>query len=209
MLSFIPLVVLNVLAVIFALFSKREKVVIYWLLFSGVVHILLEGSYLRHHEEIRIRATSTFSEKMMEDVHWEKALQTQWWGSLYSQYAKYDGRYAVSDPLVVFFCWTELVEGVFCFVLAYFIQTNSPYRHPFQLLISTAQFYGTILYFLGPVIYNNWNTVMTSDPFDLYVYVVFLNGLWMLVPGLLIIQSFKAIANTLGQKRGPPSKKNN
>lgn len=91
----------------------------------------------------------TFTEKMLEEVPLESAWDTHFYAALYKQYAQYDLRYAVSDPLVIFFCWTELVEGILCFVLIYAVLARVSWRHPLQIVCSTAQFYGTILYFLG------------------------------------------------------------
>jgi hypothetical protein len=151
MLAGVPLVVLTLIAVVLASLAKREKLLIFWLLFSGVIHILLEGSYGVHNDEVTKENISqvSFTEKLMEDVPLESAWDSHFYASLYTQYAQYDYRYAVSDPLVIFFCWTELVEGVLCFVLIYAVLANASWRHPLQILCSTAQFYGTILYFLG------------------------------------------------------------
>lgn len=208
MIAGLPLVVLTLIAAVLSAFAKREKLVIFWLLFSGVVHILLEGSYGLHHTEVRTKATTTFMDKMLEDVSPEKFVDTHWWASLYGQYARYDGRYAVSDPMVIFFCWTELVEGILCFALIGLVLSGSKYRHPMQIMCSTAQFYGTIIYFIAPIIYGNWDQVMTADKFELWVYVIALNGLWMVVPGLLIIQSFVALTRSPAKAAATPSSSN-
>eukprot|EP01113_Clastostelium_recurvatum_P009374 TRINITY_DN1450_c0_g1_i1.p1 TRINITY_DN1450_c0_g1~~TRINITY_DN1450_c0_g1_i1.p1 ORF type:complete len:235 (-),score=65.83 TRINITY_DN1450_c0_g1_i1:51-692(-) len=201
MLAGVPLVVLFVLCIILAAFARREKALIFWLLFSGIVHLLLEGSYGFFHREVTAPATVTFMERFTQDVPMERALDFHWWASLYSQYAKYDGRYSISDPMVVFFCFTELVEGVLCFLLIALILNNSKYRHPVQIVCCTAQAFGTVFYFITPILYNTWDTVMTKDPFELWVYVIILNGLWMVVPGAMIIQSFNAISGAMGRQQ--------
>eukprot|EP01112_Ceratiomyxa_fruticulosa_P012095 TRINITY_DN3334_c0_g1_i1.p1 TRINITY_DN3334_c0_g1~~TRINITY_DN3334_c0_g1_i1.p1 ORF type:complete len:210 (+),score=45.18 TRINITY_DN3334_c0_g1_i1:638-1267(+) len=198
MLAAIPLVAISVLSLIFALLSRKEKALVFWLLMSGAIHIILEGCYGFYHHEVTTKATTTFLDRFVEDVPFESALNPSWWAGLYSQYARYDGRYAISDPMVVFFCYTELVEGVLCFLLVLLIQTDSKYRHPTQIVCCTAQAFGTVFYFITPIIYKTWDQVMTSDPFELWVYVIILNGLWFIIPGAMIIQSFFAISRRMG-----------
>jgi len=198
MLAALPLVGVSLLSLIFALLARKEKALVYWLLMSGAIHIILEGSYGFYHKEVTTKATTTFLDRFVEDVPVESAINPHWWAALYSQYARYDGRYAESDPMVVFFCYTELVEGILCFLLVYLIQSDSKYRHPTQIVCCTAQAFGTVFYFITPIIYNNWHRVMTPDPFELWVYVIILNGLWFIIPGAMIIQSFFAISRRMG-----------
>lgn len=88
MFSGLPLVVLFILSVVLSFFPKREKLTIFWLLFSGIVHILLEGCYGFHNTEVTAPTTTTFMEKMMEDVPVAKAFDTHFYASLYAQYAQ-------------------------------------------------------------------------------------------------------------------------
>ncbi|EFA79100.1 putative 3-beta-hydroxysteroid-Delta(8),Delta(7)-isomerase [Heterostelium album PN500] len=103
MYTFVPLAALTGICVLLALTVKKEKLVVFWLLWSGLIHIILEGSYGFFAHEVTEPSKVDFMVKMFEDVPMEKALDLHWYASLYSQYAKYDLRYAIADPMVVFF----------------------------------------------------------------------------------------------------------
>ncbi|EGC39021.1 hypothetical protein DICPUDRAFT_91317 [Dictyostelium purpureum] len=193
--AFVPLGVLTLVCVLFSLLFKKEKLTIFWLLWSGLIHIILEGSYGFFAHEVTKASTVTFTEKMLEMIPLEKAFDLHWYASLYSQYAKYDLRYAIQDPMVVFFCFMELVQGACCFILALCVIKEAKIRHALQIFLCSIQGLGTVFYFITPYIYGVWNEQISSDPFELWVYVVGLNGLWLLVPIILTIQSFIAISN--------------
>ncbi|GAM21876.1 hypothetical protein SAMD00019534_050510 [Acytostelium subglobosum LB1] len=193
MYAFVPLAVLTLLCVVLSLLVKREKLVVFWLLWSGIIHILLEGSYGFFAHEVTTASTVDFMTKMLEDVPLESAWNPHWYASLYTQYARYDRRYAIADPMVVFFCFMELVQGTSCFLLVLSVIFQSAYRHALQIFLCSLQALGTVFYFITPYIYGEWDQLISSDPFELWVYVVGLNGLWLLVPIIMIIQSFIAI----------------
>ena len=48
----------------------------------------------------------------------------------------------------------------------------------------------------------------TGNPLHLWVYLVFFNSIWVVIPGLLMIQSFYEI-NKAFSKIPPPSSNNN
>eukprot|EP01133_Synstelium_polycarpum_P015257 gene15257-18063_t len=196
MFTFVPLAALTGICLLLSLTVKKEKAIIFWLLWSGIIHILLEGSYGFFAHEVTTVSPVSFMEKMFEEVSIESAIDPHWYAALYSQYAKYDGRYAIADPMVVFFCFLELVQGASCFILALFVVLESRYRHALQIFLCSLQALGTVFYFITPYIYGKWDELITSDPFELWVYVVGLNGLWLLVPLLMIAQSFISIGRS-------------
>lgn len=153
----------------------------------------MEGSYGLFPNEVKTRAATTFTERMFETSSVLSWFDPRWWATLYEQYARYDARYALHDPLVIFFCHTELLLGPVCFLLVYLIVKSHPLRHPVQLMLCTAQFYGTVLYFFSPLIYGTWSKVMTPDSFELIVFVLILNGLWLAVPAAMMVQSTRAL----------------
>ncbi|NXX77293.1 EBP isomerase, partial [Urocolius indicus] len=67
-----------------------------------------------------------------------------------------------------------------------------PARYVLQLLLSLGQLYGDVLYFATEAL-AGWSH---SDPRPLYFwgYLVGLNGLWLLVPGLLLADSCYQLA---------------
>ncbi|NWH42467.1 EBP isomerase, partial [Chloropsis hardwickii] len=67
-----------------------------------------------------------------------------------------------------------------------------PARHVLQLVVSLGQLYGDVLYFLTEA-RAGW---AHSDPHPLYFwgYFVGLNGLWLLVPALLLLDAGHQLA---------------
>ncbi|KAF2074486.1 hypothetical protein CYY_004191 [Polysphondylium violaceum] len=204
--AFVPLAVLSVFCVLLASCVKKEKLIVFWLLWSGLIHIILEGSYGFFAHEVTEASKVSFTEKMLEQVPLVNAVDPHWYASLYSQYAKYDLRYAIADPMVVFFCFLELVQGAFCFILALAVIKQANCRHALQIFLSALQGLGTVFYFITPYIYGKWQEQISSDPFELWVYVVGLNGLWLLIPIILTIQSFVAITKQFAVSAPVPAK---
>jgi hypothetical protein len=202
MVALTPMLLLSVAAGVLAWRLRRERLITYWLLWSGLVHIVMEASYGTFHRVVTTKSTITFTEFLFTRVPISSWVDPRWWASVYTQYARYDARYMEQDPIVIFICYTEFLLGPLCFLLVYLIQKGSPYRHRVQLALCTAQFYGTVLYFFAPMMQGTWSRVMTHDSFELWVFVIALNGLWMIVPGSMIYQSLRADPSA---KPEPPS----
>jgi cholestenol delta-isomerase len=158
-----------------------------------------------HPEVVTARATTTFTEYVLGPASLGDWFDSRFWARAYGQYARYDARYLTAQPTVVFICFTEVVLGPLCLLLAWLIQRDSPFRHPLQLVLCTAQFYGTVLYFVEPMVAGTWSEVMTQDPFELWVFVILLNGVWMVVPGLMIGQSVRALRRALQSVPASPA----
>lgn len=189
MIALIPMLLLTLASAALAFRLRRERLITYWLLWSGLIHLVMEASYGSFHEVVTSRSTITFTEFLFSHVPISSWIDPRWWASIYIQYARYDARYSEQDPLVIFICYTEFLLGPLCFYLVWLIHKGSAYRHRVQLILCTAQFYGTVLYFFAPVVQGSWSRVMTHDSFELWVYVIILNALWMIVPGIMIYQS--------------------
>jgi hypothetical protein len=198
MVALMPMLFFTIGSAAVAFRFRRERLTTFWLLWSGLIHIVMEASYGTFHYVVTSRSTTTFTEFLFSRISITSWVDPRWWASIYIQYARYDGRYFEGDPVVIFICYTEFVLGPLCFLLVYLIQKNSPYRHRVQLLLCTAQLYGTVLYFVAPVLQGTWSRVMTKDPFELAVFVFGLNALWMIVPVGLLYQSLR-------QPAPPPS----
>jgi cholestenol Delta-isomerase len=191
MFALTPMLLLTLGAGALAWKLKRERLVTFWLLWSGLIHIVMEASYGSFHEVVTTKSSITFTQFLFSHVGISQWFDPRWWASVYTQYARYDARYMEQDPLVIFICYTEFILGPLCFFLVYLIHKGSAYRHRVQILLCTAQFYGTVLYFLAPVVQKTWARVMTHDTFELWVFVIILNGLWMIVPALMVGQSLR------------------
>jgi hypothetical protein len=191
MVAMVPMTLFTLLAGAIAWKVKRERLLTFWLCWSGLIHIVMEASYGAFHEVVKTRSSITFTEFLFSPAPIASWFDPRWWASVYTQYARYDARYMEQDPLVIFICYTEFFFGPACFFLVWMIQKGNAYRHRLQLILCSAQFYGTVLYFVMPMVQGTWSRVMTADPLELWVFVIILNGLWMIVPGIMVYQSFR------------------
>ena len=83
------------------------------------------------------------------------------------------------EPITAW-CW-----GPLSFVLVSFIVTDNPFRHPLQIIISSRQFYGDVLYY-GTFMFDFLVCrVEYSRPegYYFYRYFVLLNGFWIVIQG--------------------------
>ena len=69
-------------------------------------------------------------------------------------------------------------------LLVHAILSKKPYRHFVQVLVNTCELYGGWMTFAPEWLTGNRN-LDTSSPLYLWVYLVFFNGLWVVIPLLL------------------------
>src|SRR5262245_61941325 len=104
MITLVPTLLLTVGAGVVAVRLRRERLVTFWLLWSGLIHLLLEGSYGIFHELVKTRSTTTFTQFLLSRASIFSWFDPRWWANFYVQYARYDARYIEQDPLVIFIC---------------------------------------------------------------------------------------------------------
>lgn len=149
-----------------------EKGVFVWFVICGFIHTFFEGYFGLFHKSM--------------------AGDNTLFGQLWKEYALADSRYLVGDPSVLYIeRITAFIEGPLCIVAARAILKDLPYRHPLQICISLGQLYGTILYFATSIHENNPHC--SPKALHFWFYFTFLNFLWLLIPSLLIRQSYLAM----------------
>ncbi|KAF8852338.1 EBP-domain-containing protein [Acephala macrosclerotiorum] len=154
-----------------------EKAAIWWLVLSGAIHLFFEGYFSLNHTRMG----------PAQDL----------FGQLWKEYALSDSRYLTSDPFVL--CMetvTAFTWGPLCFVVALFVATSHPLRHPLQIIVCVGQIYGLILYYATSMFDHFYTGVTYSRPEFLYfwVYYFFMNFIWMVFPGMLLVSSVRTIA---------------
>ncbi|XP_050186242.1 3-beta-hydroxysteroid-Delta(8),Delta(7)-isomerase-like, partial [Myiozetetes cayanensis] len=109
------------------------------------------------------------------------------------EYAKADSRYMTSDDFTVAMeTVTAWAWGPLSFLTFLAFLRHHPSRYVLQLIVSLGQLYGDVLYFATEAL-AGWTH---SDPRPLYfwVYFVGLNGLWVLVPGVLVLDACRRLS---------------
>ncbi|KAJ5969877.1 hypothetical protein N7501_006125 [Penicillium viridicatum] len=102
--------------------SRADKILVGWFMFSGCIHFILEGYFVYNHKTMPRRLDLL--------------------GQMWKEYAKADSRYMTMEPFVL--CMesiTAFAWGPLCDFIAWMIVTESPHRHPTQIIVS----YGPIL----------------------------------------------------------------
>ncbi|KAL0078466.1 Emopamil-binding protein [Phycomyces blakesleeanus] len=143
-----------------------------WFLLSGFLHCGFELYFILHHDTL--------------------ANRTDIIAQLWKEYAHSDSRYLSSDPLVLSLeTITVCILGPLCLVAALSIRSHHPSQYVWQLIISVAHMFSCSLYFVMdlPTGFHN------CDPHPVYfwVYFVTFNAFWLVMPFLLVIQSYHKI----------------
>ncbi|KAF4835018.1 3-beta-hydroxysteroid-Delta(8),Delta(7)-isomerase [Colletotrichum tropicale] len=152
--------------------SNGEVATALWFVLCGFIHFFFEG-YFAYNQSHMPRMTDIF-------------------GELWKEYSKSDSRYLTQDSFVV--CMesiTALFWGPMSFACAYFIATDHPLRHPFQMIISLGQLYGDVLYYATCTFDKVVEKLVYCRPEDyyFYCYYILMNAFWIVIPLFLLVKS--------------------
>ncbi|XP_063813120.1 emopamil-binding protein-like isoform X2 [Pseudophryne corroboree] len=126
--------------------------------------------------------------------------------SLWKEYGKADERWLHSDPTIVSLeILTVVVDGLLALVLIYAIVKDKYYRHFIQITLCVCELYGGWMTFCPEWLIGSPN-LNTSNWLYKWVYLVFFNGIWVVVPVLLLCQSWLDLQKLHVSKRNPAKK---
>ncbi|CAD5125058.1 unnamed protein product [Dimorphilus gyrociliatus] len=163
---------------------KTDKFVIFWLIWDAMIHLSLELSFV-------ILSLTTTVEK-----------STHWTSLVWKEYGKADARWLILDPCIVSLeIITVFVEGPMCLVLVYAIVKNKHYRHFLQVVLCVGEIYGGWMTFVPDILLGSPN-LATNNWLYLWVYMVFYNGIWVVIPALLLLQSYYEMKSAFSKKKG-------
>ncbi|KAL4250621.1 EBP family protein [Abortiporus biennis] len=155
-----------------------------WLAFDAMIHFSFEGSFLY---------LSTFGRQVVTS---EGPFAELW-----KEYARADARWGVSDPTVVSLeILTVLGAGPMCCYILKQLAQNDPARHYWIIVLSTAELYGGFMTF-APEWLTGSVALNTSNPLYLWVYLFFMNVIWVVIPLWLMYDSYGHIASSLRFKQ--------
>ncbi len=92
---------------------------------------------------------------------------------------------------------TAFVDGPLCVLCVYAFLRRTSYRYTVQLVLSLCQLYGVILYFLTEM-KEGFIHGPYGDPLYFWFYFTTLNMIWVLIPAILIIESWREISRATG-----------
>ncbi|XP_030055275.1 emopamil-binding protein-like [Microcaecilia unicolor] len=152
--------------------SGMERLVLAWLFYDAIVHFTLEGPFVY----LSLVGTVAQSDSMV--------------AFLWKEYGKADARWLHSDPTIVSLeLLTVVLGGLLALVLIYAIIKDKYYRHFIQITLCVCELYGGWMTFCPDWLLGSPN-LNTSNWLYLWIYLVFFNGIWVVVPALLLCQSW-------------------
>ncbi|KIY71198.1 Emopamil-binding protein [Cylindrobasidium torrendii FP15055 ss-10] len=167
--------------------SKRDRYTFVWLAFDAMIHFSFEGSWL-----------------------WLSVLGRQVntsvgpFAKMWQEYAAADYRWGFADPTVVSLeLLTVLGAGPLCCYILKQLASNDPTRHYWIVVLSTAEIYGGWMTFCPEWLTGSPN-LNTSNPLYLWVYLFFMNMIWVVVPLALMVDSYSEIASALRTSHKKP-----
>ncbi|KAI0822350.1 Emopamil-binding protein [Trametes gibbosa] len=172
--------------------SWQDRVTFIWLAFDGIIHYTLEGSFVYY---------SMFGKQ----VNTSSGPMAQMW----KEYALADARWGTADPTVVSLeLLTVFGVGTMCFYVLKQLVQRDPARHYWIIVLSTSEIYGGWMTFC-PEWLTGSPSLDTSNALYLWVYLVFMNIIWVFVPAWLMYDSYGHIAKSLRlAQAGAAAKKN-
>uniref|UniRef100_A0AAZ3P0G2 EBP like n=1 Tax=Oncorhynchus tshawytscha TaxID=74940 RepID=A0AAZ3P0G2_ONCTS len=87
---------------------------------------------------------------------------------------------------------TVVLDGILALVLVYAIVKDKHYRHFVQITLCVCELYGGWMTFCPDWLAGSPN-LNTNHWLYLWIYLVFFNGVWVVVPGLLLWQSWLSL----------------
>ncbi|OJT14678.1 Emopamil-binding protein-like [Trametes pubescens] len=160
--------------------SWQDRVTFIWLAFDGIIHFTLEGSFLYY---------SMFGKQVITS----SGPMAQMW----KEYALADSRWGTADPTVVSLeILTVFGVGTMCFYVLKQLVQRDPTRHYWIIVLSTSEIYGGWMTFC-PEWLTGSPSLDTSNALYLWVYLVFMNIIWVFVPAWLMYDSYGHIAKSL------------
>jgi len=168
----------------------QDRVTFIWLTFDALIHFIFEGSFL---------ALSTFG----RTVNASSGVFAQMW----LEYAAADARWGTADPTVVSLeLLTVFGAGPLAALIVYQIVKRDPARHYWIVVLSTAELYGGWMTFC-PEWLTGSPSLDTSNVLFFWVYLVFMNIIWVFVPIWLMYDSYTHIAGSLRSAQAGKTRK--
>ncbi|VCX31513.1 unnamed protein product [Gulo gulo] len=152
--------------------GPADRGVLVWLCYDALVHFALEGPFVY----LSFVGNIADSEGLI--------------ASLWKEYGKADARWLYFDPTIVSLeILTVVLDGSLALVLIYAIVKEKYYRHFLQITLCVCELYGGWMTFFPDWLMGSPN-LNTNNWLYFGVYLIFFNSVWVLMPGLLLWQSW-------------------
>lgn len=174
----------GILIVITWLLSGRASIVplgiwrrmaLCWFAVCAFIHLVIEGWFSLYHDIL------------LED----QAFLSQLW----KEYSIGDSRYILNDNFIISMeTITACLWGPLSLWAVIAFLRQQPFRFVLQLVVSVGQIYGDVLYFLTEQ-KDGFQHGELGHPLYFWFYFVFMNGIWVVIPGVLVLDSIKHLTD--------------
>nr|CAB3472583.1 unnamed protein product [Digitaria exilis] len=154
--------------------SKTDRLLMCWWAFTGLTHIIIEGTF--------VFAPSFFKKE-----------NPNYFDEVWKEYSKGDSRYVARDVATVTVEGiTAVLEGPASLLAVYAIASRKSYSHILQFAVCLGQLYGCLVYFITAYLdgFNFW-----ISPFYFWAYFIGANSFWVWIPTLIAMRSWKRICS--------------
>ncbi|XP_054856622.1 emopamil-binding protein-like [Eublepharis macularius] len=152
--------------------SRLDGWALSWLCYDALVHATLEGPFVY----LSLKGSVAESNSII--------------ASLWKEYGIADARWLHSDPTIVSLeILTVFLDSLLALILIYAILKQKHYRHFIQITLCVCELYGGWMTFCPEWLIGS-PSLNTSQWLYLWVYLAFFNGVWVVIPGLLLVQSW-------------------
>jgi len=150
-----------------------------WFLIDAITHLTIELAYVW-------LALTTTAEKT-----------DTYYGYIWREYARADSRWAIRDVNVISIEIATVFVGLLCIIQCLAIYNRWSIAHPLQLIICVAELYGGWMTF-APEWLDGSPSLDGSNFILLWIYLVFMNGLWVVLPLIFAWESFSVCSHATG-----------
>ncbi|CAG8674080.1 12648_t:CDS:2 [Cetraspora pellucida] len=155
--------------------KKFERFVFIWLTFDALIHLILEGSFVYY--------------SLIDTIERSQGPLVKLW----QEYGKADLRWLHSDATILSVeIPTSIFLGPLAIYVLYLLINNNASRHYWQIVLCVCEVYGCWITFCPEWLTGSKN-LNTENLIYLWIYLVFFNGLWVVVPLILMLQSWNII----------------
>ncbi|KAK4109471.1 Emopamil-binding protein [Canariomyces notabilis] len=206
----------------------RLRALFVWHAFDALIHFILEGGFVYHCLFSSAPVAALKQRQAGEAYYWpdpenflgsglgpgvvahgsQAAVDESPLAKLWMVYAKADRRWGGVDLTVLSLeMLTVVFAGSMACLACYDIARKSPRANLVMIILATAEIYGGYMTFMPEWLTGNVN-LDTSNFMYKWVFLIFFNGLWVVVPLYAIYvavddiyDAFKARATALGEKK--------
>ncbi|KAH9909723.1 Emopamil-binding protein [Xylariomycetidae sp. FL2044] len=184
--------------------APHRRLLFVWHAFDAMIHLVLEASFLYHCFFSWIPLASVSNPHALAPTahhylgHTNRAYGPQAGGDnpfaqLWMVYAKADRRWGGADLSVISLeLLTVFVAGPLAILVCWGLARKDPRTNIVMIVVATMELYGGFITFCPEWLTANYN-LDTSNWMYLWLYLVFFNGLWVVIPAYAIWVAYKDI----------------